>query len=215
MAAAGRYRASGECRGADGRVYPFSGHLSLLPGGEVNGLLTDGPVASGNWSGEGLGEAGSGSGSDSGSGSGSGSLSFLLIYNAEMPFLYTLRFKALPAATAGSEAALSLRAKGAYQLDGRRGLDASLHGKVRLSLTLETPIAAAAPSANPTLALPLPGSGGNRACEVRPVSGLTVPCSMCGDEEATLSFLTWSCRTSARPSWCPSPVGSAGTSTTR
>jgi C4-type Zn-finger protein len=61
-----------------------------------------------------------------------------------------------------------------------------------LELTLEPPppphAAAAAVSFEPSLALPLPGTDGNRACEVRPVSGLAVPCAMCSQPDGMLSF---------------------------
>jgi C4-type Zn-finger protein len=185
-ARAGRYSVSGKTTAADARTFETNGTITLHHDASVSGMLTDGPLAGGSWDPK--------------------QLSFLLIYNAELPFLYSLRIrspkKAKKAAdnedgrdgeaSAGADAAV--RCKGSWVLDGPRGVDDSYHGTIKLTLTWEADIApppteaAATAPAAPLLALPLPGSDGNRACEVRPVTALAVPCSMCGEEDANLSF---------------------------
>jgi C4-type Zn-finger protein len=152
-------------------------------------MLTDGPLAGGSWNAK--------------------QLSFLLIYNAELPFLYSLRIRS-PKKTAkckenasatGEEAGPStVRYRGSWELDGARGLEDSYHGTLKLELEWQgdIPPPAVPPSdtaatgggavAAPLAALPLPGHDGNRACEVRPVTALSVPCSMCSEEQGDLSF---------------------------
>ena len=87
-----------------------------------------------------------------------------------------------------------LRCKGSWQLDGPRGMDDAYHGTLTLRLTWDEAIPPptepidGGSAVAPLLSLPLPGTDGNRACEVRPVSALTVPCAMCSDEDGNLSF---------------------------
>ncbi len=151
-------------------------------------MLTDGPLAGGSWNAK--------------------QLSFLLIYNAELPFLYSLRIRSPKKAAesgegadgTGKDGAETVRCKGSWKLDGARGLEDSYHGTLKLQLVWEADIppptlphddTAAADQGlvvAPLAALPLPGDDGNRACEVRPVTALSVPCSMCSEEQGNLSF---------------------------
>lgn len=189
MARPGRYGVSGKSTAADGRSFDACGTITLHHDGSVSGMLTDGPLAGGSWNGS--------------------QLSFLLVYNAEVPFLYSLRIRRAKKtaqnaqrpsvdAVAGSE---PVRCKGSWQRDGPRGLEDSCHGTLKLQLIWQAdipPPARPSPSdstaadawANVTsfATLPLPGDDGNRACEVRPVTALSVPCSMCSEEQANLSF---------------------------
>ena len=152
-------------------------------------MLTDGPLAGGSWNAK--------------------QLSFLLIYNAELPFLYSLRIRSPKkkvqcekgVSDTGKDAdAETVRCRGSWELDGARGLEDSYHGTLKLRLVWQADIppptlahsdtatADTGPVATPFAALPLPGDDGNRACEVRPVTALSVPCSMCSQEQANLSF---------------------------
>ena len=79
--------------------------------------------------------------------------------------------------------------------DERQALRDANHGTVTMTLRrdrdrdaeVEPPAGEAKPK-EPKLALPLPGTDGNRACEVRPMTALQVPCAMCGEVDGTLSF---------------------------
>ena len=177
MARPGRYSVSGKSTAADFRTFDISGVITLHHDASVSGMLTDGPLAGGSWN--------------------SKQLSFLLIYNAELPFLYSLRIRS---PKSNAQCRQAVRCKGSWQLDGARGLEDSNHGTLKLQLHWQADIPAPVPSHDtnattttggvvaPQLSLPLPGDDGNRACEVRPVTTLSVPCSMCSEDQANLSF---------------------------
>ena len=160
---AGRYRVSGKSEGGNGYSAATSGTISLLHGGDVSGMLTDGPIASGSWDAR--------------------SCSFLLVYNGSVPFTYSAKWRRLKEGAPPQQ----LRLKGSWGLQHDRGGLPGNSGTVKLTLDWQAAIEPPA-GLEPALALPLPGSDGNRACEVRPVSALEVPCSMCSEPGASLSF---------------------------
>jgi hypothetical protein len=96
MPVPGAYRVAGRAEGADGTRYSTSGTLTLTRDGGVMGMLTDGPLAGGNWD--------------------ERALSFLLLYNGSVPFLYTCQWRRAKDLAAGGpsdgQEALLLRAKG-------------------------------------------------------------------------------------------------------
>ena len=172
MAQPGTYAVTGKCEAANGYSGPACGSITLLHGGDISGMLTDGPIASGSWDSE--------------------DLSFLLVYNGSVPFHYNVRLRTKKASDREGAAAaantarppLKLKGKGQWAQDG----NPSNRGTIKITMEWQEAVDVSTGAAIPTLAMPLPGTDGNRACEVRPVSALDVPCAMCSEAGGKLSF---------------------------
>ena len=176
-ARAGRYSVSGKTTAADARTFETNGTITLHHDASVSGMLTDGPLAGGSWDPK--------------------QLSFLLIYNAELPFLYSLRVRKPKEMPQGDERATEkqggagteaqpetdrneerqdsgpepVRCKGSWALDGPRGLEDSYHGTLKLRLSWEAEIP-------PPAATPSDSSAAGKTATVAPLASLPLP----GDE---------------------------------
>lgn len=128
----GEYAVRGESTAADGHSYMTEGSLTLHCSGAVSGMLTEGAVAGGSW--VGCGAPAGHSAAGGASHGASGQLSFLLVYNAEMPFLYSLRVRR---AQQGPD---EVRCKGTWTLDGARGVADGYHGKCACVLAIMSPM---------------------------------------------------------------------------